>query len=317
MCSVFTAVHHTESLDSRANSLEFNGNGITAMTTPTLKLRSGDAIPVIGLGMWKVDNPVTATLVQEAIACGYRHVDCACDYGNEAEVGTGLRKAFQSSLCAREDLWITSKLWNTYHRAEHVRMAAEKSLADLQLDYLDLYLIHFPIALQYVPIEHRYPPGWFFDPEVPNPRMHADKVPICDTWGAMEDLVRAGLVKNIGVSNFGCSLLRDLLSYAEVPPAVLQVESHPYLVQEKLLRFCQEQEHGVHGLFAVGCAVLFRIGDGRTRRLAVGSAGRSPSGGTARKNPGTDSAALGRTAAHGCHPQDVQASAFAGESGSV
>ncbi len=246
--------------DSRIKRLEFNGIGINAMTTPALKLRTGDAIPVMGLGVWKVDNPATATLVQEAIACGYRHFDCACDYGNEAEVGAGLRKAFQSGQCTREDLWITSKLWNTYHRAEHVRMAAEKSLADLQLDYLDLYLIHFPIALQYVPIEHRYPPGWFFDPDVPNPRMHADQVPICDTWHAMEDLVRAGLVKNIGVSNFGCSLLRDLLSHAEVPPAVLQVESHPYLVQEKLLRFCQEENMVYTAFSPLGALSYFELG---------------------------------------------------------
>jgi D-xylose reductase len=212
------------------------------MTIPALKLRTGDAMPIVGLGMWKVENARAAALVHEAVSIGYRHFDCACDYGNERETGDGLHQALGAGLCGRDELWITSKLWNTYHRPEHVRMAAEKSLRDLQLDYLDLYLIHFPIAQRFVPIETRYPPGWFFDPDEPAPRMEPDRVPIADTWGAMQQLVHAGLVKNIGVCNFGCSLLRDLLAYADLPPTVLQVESHPYLVQEKLLRFCHEQE---------------------------------------------------------------------------
>jgi D-xylose reductase len=114
-------------------------------------------------------------------------------------------------------------------------------LNDLGVDYLDLYLIHFPIALQYVPLEERYPPGWFFEPEAQQPKMLPAAVPIAETWGAMEELHRAGLVKHIGISNFGCSLIRDLLSCASVRPSVLQVESHPYLVQDKLLRYCLQE----------------------------------------------------------------------------
>ena len=98
---------------------------------------------------------------------------------------------------------MTSKLWNTNHAAEHVRPACERSLRDLRLDYLDLYLIHFPIALEYVSPEKRYPAGWFHDPDAANPRMKPARVPISETWQAMEELVAAGLVKNIGVSNFG------------------------------------------------------------------------------------------------------------------
>jgi D-xylose reductase len=219
------------------------------MTVPTLSLSTSGAIPVVGLGMWKVENSQAPALVQQAIEVGYRHFDCACDYGNEAEIGAGLQRAIREGLCHRRDLWITSKLWNTYHRRDHVRAALDRTLNDLQLDYLDLYLIHFPIALNFVPFAKRYPPGWFFDPDEPHPHMVEDRVSIAETWEAMESLVQAGHVKNIGVCNFGCSLLRDLLAYARIHPAVLQVESHPYLAQEKLLRLCH-QEHIVYTAFS-------------------------------------------------------------------
>ncbi len=230
------------------------------MTIPTLKLHNGELIPALGLGMWKVDTAEAPNVVQQAIGCGYRHFDCACDYGNEGQIGAGLRQALDDGSCRREDLWITSKLWNTYHRRKHVRQAAEKSLRDLQLDYLDLYLIHFPIALRNVGIEDRYPPGWFFDPSAEHPQMEADQVPISETWGAMEELVQAGLVRNIGVCNFGCSLLRDLLSYAAIQPSVLQVESHPYLVQEKLLRYCHEQNIIYTAFSPLGAQSYFELG---------------------------------------------------------
>ena len=103
-------------------------------------------LPPIGFELWKVDPSVCADVVYNAIKIGYRHFDAACDYGNETEVGKGLKRAMDDGLCERSDLWITSKLWTTYHRPEHVRPACEKTLADLGLDYLDLYLIHWPVA---------------------------------------------------------------------------------------------------------------------------------------------------------------------------
>lgn len=226
----------------------------------TITLRTGAEFPTVGLGVWKIARPETASVVEESLKIGYRHLDCACDYGNEVEVGHGLKAAFDAGVCKREDVWVTSKLWNTYHAAEHVRPACEKTLKDLGLDYLDLYLIHFPISLKYVPIEERYPPEWLFDPDAENPKMEEAPVPISETWHAMEGLVEAGLVKNIGVCNFGTSLLRDLMSYAKIPPAVLQVESHPYLTQEKLLRFCKENEIAYTAFSPLGALSYFELG---------------------------------------------------------
>ena len=152
----------------------------------TFSLSTGAALPGVGFGFWKVEKSDAAEVAQKAISVGYRHLDCACDYGNEVEVGYGIAQAISTGLCHRDDLWVTSKLWNTFHSAEHVRMACEKSLQDLGLKQLDLYLIHFPIAQKYVPFETRYPPGWFFDPAAPAPGMEETRVPISETWTAME-----------------------------------------------------------------------------------------------------------------------------------
>ena len=115
-------------------------------------------MPAVGLGLWKIDSKNVAQAVYDAIKTGYRHLDSAADYANEADVGQGIKRAIEDGLCTREELWVTSKLWNTYHRQEHVAAACRKSLDDLGLDYVDLYLVHFPIALAYVDFADRYPP---------------------------------------------------------------------------------------------------------------------------------------------------------------
>lgn len=230
------------------------------MNATKLKLYSGADIPAIGFGLWKVEKPEAPTLVVEAARCGYRHFDCASDYGNEAEVGAGLQSVLVGGVAERNELWITSKLWNTDHDPVHVRPACERSLRDLQLDFLDLYLIHFPIALEYVPPETRYPAGWLHDPTLCQPRMLPASVPIADTWHAMEALVHAGLVRNIGVCNFGISLLRDLISNAVIRPAVLQVEMHPFLSQPKLVRYCHEHEIAVTAFSPLGAHSYFQLG---------------------------------------------------------
>lgn len=193
----------------------------------------------IGLGLWKIANDQCADTVYNAIKLGYRHLDSACDYGNEIEVGQGIARALADGLCAREDLIVTSKLWNTYHAPEHVKPALEKILSDLGLDYLDSFLIHFPIAQAFVPFEERYPPEWLYDPDADQPAMKLSHVPLADTWGAMEDLVHQGLVKRIGVCNYNSGLLHDLMSYSTIKPAELQIESHPYLTQASLIRLAK------------------------------------------------------------------------------
>jgi D-xylose reductase len=117
-------------------------------------------MPQVGLGLWKIPKDVCPQVVYDAICTGYRCLDGACDYGNEKEVGLGIKRAIDEGIVKREDLFVVSKLWNTFHRPEHVEEGCRKTLSDLGLDYLDLYLIHFPIAMPYVPIDFLYPPEW-------------------------------------------------------------------------------------------------------------------------------------------------------------
>jgi D-xylose reductase len=229
----------------------------------TFPLARGDQLPALGLGLWKVPRGQAADVVVEAVRAGYRHFDSACDYGNEAEVGEGLARVLAEGLCRRDELWVTSKLWNTYHAAPHVRPALLRTLADLKLDYLDLYLLHFPIALRYVPPEVRYPPEWIFDPQAPQPRMEPVAVPLAETWRAMEALVDAGLVRHLGVCNFNCALLRDLLSNARIPPEVLQVELHPLLTQNRLVRFARESGLVVTAFSPLGATSYIPLGMAR------------------------------------------------------
>ncbi|MCC9606005.1 aldo/keto reductase [Blastopirellula sp. JC732] len=226
----------------------------------TLTVAGGGKLPLVGLGTWKIDAAILPDLIVAAIEAGYRHIDCACDYGNEEAVGAGLQKALQQGLCRREDLWITSKLWNTYHRPEHVRAAAERSLRDLQIDYFDLYHIHFPIALEYVSPETRYPPAWFFDPSAAEPAMRPIAVPQAETWQAMQELKTAGLARHLGVCNFNISLLREITAATLATPAVLQVELHPYLAQTRLIRYCQQQGIAVTGYSPLGAPSYVPLG---------------------------------------------------------
>tara|TARA_B100000767_G_scaffold181140_1_gene169059 strand:- start:1260 stop:2237 length:978 start_codon:yes stop_codon:yes gene_type:complete len=209
-------------------------------------------MPAVGLGLWKIDSDAVALAVYDAIKAGYRHLDSAADYGNEVQVGEGIARAIAEGLCSREELWVTSKLWNTYHRKRYVEAACRKSLNDLGLDYFDLYLVHFPIALSFVDFQDRYPPEWLFNPSAEMPSMQLDRVPLSETWAAMEQLVDAKLARQIGICNYSASLLHDLMNYANIKPAMLQIESHPYLTQEALIRTAQSYDIAVTAFSPLG-----------------------------------------------------------------
>ena len=222
-------------------------------------LRFGAVIPSIGLGCWKISKADAALSVYEAIKIGYRHIDSACDYGNEKEVGKGISRAISEGIVSRSELWITSKIWMTFHAKEHVELALEKTLKDLSLDYIDLWLIHFPISLKFVPIEIRYPPEWTFDPTIEKPIMEYDTVPLIETFKAMRSLSGPqSKTRHVGVCNFTTGLLADLIRSCEreniEPPEVLQVEMHPFLVQEKLLKFCNQHSIAVTAFSPLGAA---------------------------------------------------------------
>jgi D-xylose reductase len=149
----------------------------------------------------------------------------------------------------REDLFIVSKLWNTFHDGDKVEPICKKQLADWGIDYFDLYLIHFPVALAYVDPSVRYPPGWHYDGVA---EIRPSKASIQETWTAMEGLVSAGLAKSIGISNFQGQLVYDLLRYCKIRPATLQIEHHPYLVQQELLNICKEEKIAVTAYSSFG-----------------------------------------------------------------
>lgn len=198
---------------------------------PYLTLRDGTEMPAFGLGTWQAKPGEVYDAVRFALQQGYRHVDCAAVYGNEREVGRAINDELGAGGVTRSSLWVTSKLWNDSHRPRHVQPALEKTLSDLGLDYLDLYLIHWPIAFR---------KGVDF-PERGDEFLTLDEVPLEATWEAMQEVKSAGLTRQLGVSNMGPERIGALAGVGETP-AVDQVECHPHLQQRELLDFCTERK---------------------------------------------------------------------------
>jgi diketogulonate reductase-like aldo/keto reductase len=205
------------------------------------------AIPAVGFGTLIPDSLATKQATRAALEAGFRHLDCAERYRNEAAVGDAIQEAFKAGTLQREDLFVTTKLWNTNHRPERVKPAFDASCRRLQLDYIDCYIIHTPFAFQ---------PGDEQDPRDEHGRVIYDSgVTLVDTWRALERLVDDGHCRSIGLSDITLEKLREIVAAARIKPAMVQVESHPYLPEWELLDFCREHGIVVQAFAALGHAM--------------------------------------------------------------
>jgi diketogulonate reductase-like aldo/keto reductase len=223
-------------------------------TTETLRyqrisLNNGSgAIPAVGFGTLKPDLFSTKQATKAALEAGFRHLDCAEHYHNEEAVGEAMQEVFSAGTIRREDVFVTTKLWNTNHRPERVKLAFEGSRQRLRIDYVDCYLIHTPFAFQ---------SGSEQDPRDTRGQVIYDsEVTLVDTWRALERLVDNGRCKSIGLSDVNLNRLQEIVTVARIKPAVVQVESHPYLPEWELLDFCRE-----HGIVLMAFAPLGHVLD--------------------------------------------------------
>ncbi|KAJ6032157.1 hypothetical protein N7540_002889 [Penicillium herquei] len=201
-----------------------------------IKLNTGAEIPALGLGTWKAAPGEVANAVSHAIKVGYRHIDAALCYGNENEVGQGIKEAIDAGIVKREDLFVTTKLWCTYH--SKVEEGINQSLKNLGLEYVDLYLVHWPLAMNpngTDPLFPKLPDG---SRDIDHSHSHIT------TWKSMEKLIGTGKARAIGVSNYSVEYLEKLLAEAEITPAANQIENHPSLPQQEIVDFCNQK--GIH-----------------------------------------------------------------------
>ena len=209
------------------------------------------AIPALGFGTLIPDPVATKTATKAALEAGFRLLDTAERYRNEKEVGEAMQEVFKAGKIKREDVFIATKLWNNNHRPERVKPAFEASLKKLQLDYVDLYLIHTPFAFQ---------PGDEQDPRDANGNVIYDKgVTLLDTWRALEGLVDEGKCKAIGLSDVSLEQVREIFEAARIKPAVVHVESHPYLPQWDLLDYCRKNGIVLQAFAALGHSMRAQV----------------------------------------------------------
>lgn len=214
-----------------------------ASEVPKIKLNNGILIPVLGLGTWRAEKGEVKNAVMHAIDFGYRHFDCAMFYGNESEVGSGIKEKISQGVVKRADLFIVSKLWCNAMRPDLVEPTLRKSLENFGLEYLDQYLVHWPTSFK---------EDGDFVPKDKNGKTIFSDVDYVDTWQAMEEVYKKGLTKSIGVSNFNIEQLKRLLQNVTIKPVVNQVEYHPYLNQSDLLSFCKSFDITITGYSPIG-----------------------------------------------------------------
>ncbi|KAL5456880.1 hypothetical protein EMCRGX_G034106 [Ephydatia muelleri] len=217
----------------------------------SVKMNTGVTIPAFGLGTWQSKPGEVGAAVEVALKAGYRHIDCAHIYGNEAEIGETLQKCFREGVVKREEVFVTSKLWSHDHSPEHVEPAYRLTLKNLQLEYLDLYLVHNPFAFRKASEKE-------WDDEN---KLGYDELRMSRTWQAMEGLVEKGLVKAIGISNFTITKTENLLKTAKIVPAVNQVECHPYFQQPKLKAYCDSKGVVFEAYSPLGSPASFEAGE--------------------------------------------------------
>ena len=245
------------------------------MTTPdtlrytTIPLAHGpSAMPALGFGTLIPDPVKTKQATIAALEAGFRHLDCSERYRNESAVGEAMREVFDAGKIRREDVFVTTKLWNNNHRPERVLPAFEASLRRLQIDYVDCYLIHTPFAFQ---------PGDEQDPRDEHGRVIYDTdSTLADTWRAMERLVEDGRCRSIGLSDIGLEQLKEIVAIARIKPAVVQVESHPYLPEWELLEFCRQQGIVVLAFAALGHGMEPRVTEDPVITAVALRVGKSP-----------------------------------------
>jgi len=222
-------------MPSLPETYDQNTASVDVSMVPTRTLRSGAKMPVIGLGTFgsdHVSHHAVAEAVKYAVSVGYRHFDCASVYGNESRIGEAFRQLRQNGL-RREDLWVTSKLWNDKHGENDVTASCEKSVADLQVDYLDLYLVHWPFP-------NHHPPGCDVSERNPHavPYIHENYM---RTWREMESLVDRGLVRHIGTSNMTIPKMDLLLRDARIKPVANEMELHPHFQQPEFFGYLMDR----------------------------------------------------------------------------